>query len=158
MSAETTTDLDALPEGTTRLDKQGRERVKGRFELWYLTQDADKPDRVGITSFEMPHTGSEDAAWTVQDVIAQFDAHPYVPPVDEERSVVRLSVNLAPTVADALRGTAGAQGVSITEAIRRAIAVYAALHDEQAAGRALLIKDGITMREFMTAWQDPERP
>lgn len=156
---ETPEDLDALPEGAIRRDLRGVERVKGPYELWFRTEDGDNTQRVGITSFQMSPAAAEQHPFTVQDVIAQFDAHPYVPPAEgsQPTRVVRLAVNLAPSVADALTTTAGAQGVSITEAIRRAIVVYAELHDEQAAGRALLIKEGCgaeaLFREFHTVWQ-----
>ncbi len=59
-----------------------------------------------------------------------------------DNTVVRLSVNLAPDVADALRGTAAAQGITVTEAVRRAVAVWKLVSDENAAGRRLMVVDG----------------
>jgi len=61
---------------------------------------------------------------------------------EEEPSVVRLSVNLAPTVADALKTTARRKGLSITEAIRHAIAIWKLVTDEQAKGNRVMIVSG----------------
>lgn len=61
---------------------------------------------------------------------------------DEGPSVVRLSVNLAPTVSDALKATAQRKGLSITEAIRHAIAVWKLVSDEQAKGNRIMIVSG----------------
>ncbi|MDM7855488.1 CopG family transcriptional regulator [Cellulomonas alba] len=70
-----------------------------------------------------------------------------------ESRVVRLSVNLAPTVAAALKSTAAKKGLSITEAIRHAIAVWKLVVDEQAAGRKVMIVEGqgdsATFREIV---------
>jgi len=71
------------------------------------------------------------------------DGAPHTDPSGEERpNVVRLSVNLAPTVADALKTTAGRKGLSITEAIRHAIAIWKLVTDEQAKGNRLMIVSG----------------
>lgn len=58
------------------------------------------------------------------------------------QNVVRLSVNLAPSVADALKSTAARRGLSITEAIRHAVAVWKLVTDEQAKGNRVMIVEG----------------
>ncbi len=62
--------------------------------------------------------------------------------------VVRLSINLAPDVATALKDLASARGLSITEAVRRAIAVWKFVEDERARGHRLAVveSDGKTER------------
>jgi hypothetical protein len=55
--------------------------------------------------------------------------------------LVRLSVNLNEETAMALKDIADRHGISFTEAIRRVIAVYKYLDDEQAAGRVIQIVD-----------------
>lgn len=70
------------------------------------------------------------------------DGQPQTTAGEEEPSVVRLSVNLAPTVADALKTTARRKGLSITEAIRHAIAIWKLVTDEQAKGNRVMIVSG----------------
>lgn len=53
----------------------------------------------------------------------------------------RLSVNLAPEVAEALRELAKKNGVSITEAVRRAISTEKFIEDVKDSGGKLLIED-----------------
>lgn len=50
---------------------------------------------------------------------------------------VRLSVNLAPDVAEALRHWSTSKGLSITEGIRRAIAVWNFMETEREKGNTL---------------------
>jgi hypothetical protein len=54
---------------------------------------------------------------------------------------VRLSINLAPDVAQALRTMAQRQGVSITEAVRRAISTEKFFRDEAEKGSKVLVED-----------------
>ena len=63
---------------------------------------------------------------------------------DTDKKVVRLSVNLAPDVAAVLRKWTGKKSISITEAIRRAIAVWNFVETERAAGNRLAVieRDG----------------
>ena len=56
--------------------------------------------------------------------------------------VVRLSVNLAPSVADALKSVAADQGISLTEATRRAVALLKLAHDARANDQRLMVVDG----------------
>lgn len=52
---------------------------------------------------------------------------------------VRLSVNLAPDIADELKRQADLDGVNATEAIRRAIALMKVAKDERARGNDLAV-------------------
>ena len=56
--------------------------------------------------------------------------------------VVRLSVNLAPSVAEALKTTAAAQGLTLTEATRRAVALLKLVTEEQAKGNRVVVLEG----------------
>jgi len=60
----------------------------------------------------------------------------------ETPSVVRLSVNLAPTVAAALKSTAEKQGVTVTEATRRAVALLKLADDAHRKGDRLMVVEG----------------
>lgn len=60
----------------------------------------------------------------------------------ESPRVVRLSVNLAPSVADALKATAKKKGLTITEGIRHAIAIWKLVTDEQEKGNRVMIVEG----------------
>ncbi|MFI5710215.1 ribbon-helix-helix protein, CopG family [Kribbella sp. NPDC051620] len=62
------------------------------------------------------------------------------PPAGAEApAIVRLSVNLAADVADVLRSLAGRRGLSLTETIRRAIAVLKFVEDEVEQGNKLAV-------------------
>jgi hypothetical protein len=63
--------------------------------------------------------------------------------------LVRLSVNLGPEVADQLKEYAGRKGVSVTEAVRRAIAVLAFVDGAQARGASLNLKEGGSLKEVL---------
>lgn len=67
--------------------------------------------------------------------------------------VVRLSVNLAPDVADTLQSLARGHGVSVTEGVRRAIALWHLIATEQAKGRKVMFVQGegssATFRELV---------
>jgi len=60
----------------------------------------------------------------------------------ESPRVVRLSVNLAASVADALKATAARKGLSITEGVRHAIAIWKLVSDEQEKGNRVMIVEG----------------
>lgn len=51
--------------------------------------------------------------------------------------LIRLNVNLNRETADALKEIASAQGISMTEAVRRAVAVLKFVTDEQRDGRKI---------------------
>lgn len=55
--------------------------------------------------------------------------------------LVRLSVNMNQETADALRDVARSRGISYTEAVRRAISVYAFVEAEVAAGNTIQVRD-----------------
>jgi hypothetical protein len=58
------------------------------------------------------------------------------------RDVVRLSINLASDVAGALKALSTAQGVSVTEGVRRAIALWKLVSDEVAKGNKVMVVEG----------------
>ena len=62
---------------------------------------------------------------------------------------VRLSVNLAPELADELKEYADRKGVSITEAVRRAISVLAFVDDAQSRGASLNVEEGGSLKEIL---------
>lgn len=57
----------------------------------------------------------------------------------DKAKVIRLSINLAPDVAEVLLRRKKAKGISITEAIRRAIAVWDFVETEKALGHRLAL-------------------
>jgi hypothetical protein len=60
---------------------------------------------------------------------------------------VRLSVNLSPTVAGVLNAYADRKGISVTEAIRRAISILKYVDDAQGRGASLNIEEAGTLKE-----------
>ncbi|MEU1523937.1 hypothetical protein ABZ413_17225 [Nocardia rhamnosiphila] len=58
--------------------------------------------------------------------------------------VVRLSINLAPDVAKVLRGWADRKHINVTEAIRRAIAVWNFVETEKANGNSLAVVENLS--------------
>jgi Ribbon-helix-helix protein, copG family len=62
---------------------------------------------------------------------------------------VRLSVNLNPEVADELKQYAGRKGISITEAVRRAITVLAFVDSAQSRGASLHLEEGGALKEIL---------
>lgn len=64
------------------------------------------------------------------------------PPHSDQTGVVRLSINLAPDVADILKRWAAAKAISVTEAVRRAIAVWNFVETETAKGNKLAVIEG----------------
>lgn len=67
-----------------------------------------------------------------------------------QEKFVRLSVNLSPETADVFKTLSTQKGLSITEGIRRAIAVWKFLEDERSRGNeiAVLEADG-TVRKVV---------
>jgi hypothetical protein len=61
----------------------------------------------------------------------------------------RLSVNLSRDVADELKEYAGAKGVSVTEAVRRAIAILVYVADVQDRGASLNVEDNGVTKEVL---------
>lgn len=61
-----------------------------------------------------------------------------------EDQVTRLNVNINAETASLLRRVAKARGISYTEAVRRAIAVWAFIEDEFAANHRVQIVDPVT--------------
>lgn len=63
--------------------------------------------------------------------------------------LVRLSVNLNPDVADALKQYASRKGISVTEAVRRAITVLTFIENAQNRGASLHLEEGGTLKEIL---------
>lgn len=65
--------------------------------------------------------------------------------------LTRLSVNINPATADALRALAERQGVSMTEVVRRAISLAVFIDEETRAGRQIhtVRADGKKRRELI---------
>jgi hypothetical protein len=68
-----------------------------------------------------------------------------------EPALVRLNVNLNKETAAALKDITDKQGISLTEAVRRAIALLKFIEDERTAGRKIQIMDsnGKNKRELV---------
>lgn len=68
-----------------------------------------------------------------------------------DTALVRLNVNLNKETAAALKELAEKQGISLTEAVRRAIALLKFIDDEQAEGRKIqtMDSDGKNKRELV---------
>jgi hypothetical protein len=71
------------------------------------------------------------------------------PPQDEGQDVVRLSVNVSPVVADTIKGIARRNGISVTEAVRRAISVLAYIDAAQSRGASLNIQEDGVLKEVL---------
>ncbi|WP_214584360.1 ribbon-helix-helix protein, CopG family [Clavibacter michiganensis] len=67
---------------------------------------------------------------------SQLDAPP-----STSTGIVRLNVNLNAETAQALRDIAAARHISVTEAVRRAIAVYDYIEEETRSGRRVQTSD-----------------
>lgn len=63
--------------------------------------------------------------------------------------VVRLSVNLTPEVADELKDYASRKGVSVTEAVRRAITVLTFVDNAQSRGASVHLEEGGSLKEVL---------
>lgn len=61
----------------------------------------------------------------------------------DRADVVRLSINLAPDVANVLRGWAERKHLSVTEAVRRAIAVWNFVETERANGNRIAVVESL---------------
>lgn len=61
----------------------------------------------------------------------------------------RLSINLNPEAADFLDQVTTKRGISYTEAIRRALALYKLLEEQSEAGNHVQIDDGKKVRELV---------
>jgi hypothetical protein len=66
---------------------------------------------------------------------------------DGVQNLVRLSVNLSPTVFGELKDYADRKGVSVTEAVRRAISVLKYVDEAQERGASLNIEENGTLKE-----------
>lgn len=66
---------------------------------------------------------------------------------DGVQNLVRLSVNLSPTVFGELKDYADRKGVSVTEAVRRAVSVLKYVDDAQDRGASLNIEENGHLKE-----------
>jgi hypothetical protein len=66
-----------------------------------------------------------------------------------DNDLTRLSINLNAETADALRKIAARRGISYTEAVRRAIAVYTFIDDEVQGGAKIATVRGDDYRELV---------
>ena len=62
---------------------------------------------------------------------------------------VRLNADLSPAVAKALKDLAAAQGVSLTEALSRAIGTESTLAEKRRKGGKVLVEEGGTLKELV---------
>lgn len=63
--------------------------------------------------------------------------------------VIKLTAYLAPAVAEALEALTISQGVTISEAIRRAISTEIYLYEEKARGCKILVEERGIIRELI---------
>jgi hypothetical protein len=70
------------------------------------------------------------------------------PRSDGQPEAVRLSVNVSREAADALKKIADDHGWSVTETVRRLIALGKFVYDEDQAGHRMLFHDGKRLREM----------
>lgn len=68
---------------------------------------------------------------------------------DASDRAVRLAVNLGPEAADVLKEYATRKGVSVTEAVRRAIAVLAFVDEAQRRGASINVEENGSLKEVM---------
>lgn len=69
--------------------------------------------------------------------------------MEDDDKYVRLSVNLNADSAATLRAMSQRRKVSITELIRRAIAIYKFVSEAQENGQKVQIVDGTTIKELL---------
>ena len=67
---------------------------------------------------------------------------------DGVQNLVRLSVNLSPTVFVELKSYADRKGVSVTEAVRRAVSVLTYVDEAQDRGASLNIEENGKLKEI----------
>ena len=63
--------------------------------------------------------------------------------------LVRLAVNLGPETAEVLKEYASRKGISVTEAVRRAIGLLAFVDEAQRRGASLNIDEGGVLKEIV---------
>jgi hypothetical protein len=68
---------------------------------------------------------------------------------DSQDVVVRLSVNVSPAVAETIKGIAKRNGISVTEAVRRAISVLAYIDSAQSRGASINIQEDGVLKEVL---------
>lgn len=113
--------------------------IRIKDELWIPAQE--KAAKEGTSLSEV-----------IRALLAQWVTHTHQ---NNERNdmpdLTRLTVNLNHETADALKGFAERQDISLTEAVRRAIALLKFIDDERNAGRKIqtMDSDGKNKRELV---------
>lgn len=69
--------------------------------------------------------------------------------MSERSDLTRLSINMNLDTKDALQRLASEQGISYTEAIRRAISIWAFVEDNRSRGAKLITREGNLEREVI---------
>lgn len=67
---------------------------------------------------------------------------------EDQGQLTRLSVNLSPVVAETLKDYASRKGISVTEAVRRAISILSYIDEAQARGASLNIEEAGRLKEI----------
>ena len=71
------------------------------------------------------------------------------PAAPRKEKSTRLSININRETAEALKEIAERRGISYTEAVRRAFAIYKLIEDETLAGHRIQIVDGQRVKEVV---------
>jgi hypothetical protein len=104
---------------------------------------SDRPGRSSVHSDFLILRGTAVTLFQeLRTIMATIDAPVPVTPHSDQTGVVRMSINLAADVADILRGWAATKAISVTEAVRRAIAVWNFVETEKAKGNRLAVIEG----------------
>jgi hypothetical protein len=77
------------------------------------------------------------------------DQTPAKPPRRAHPKQTRMAINLNPDAADFLSKVTREQGITYTEAVRRALAIYKLVMDEIAEGHHVQLYDGQKTREIV---------
>jgi hypothetical protein len=79
-----------------------------------------------------------------ENPVEELNAQDYKisPDADSDRKTsLRLSVNMNPETAAALRAIADRHGLSVTEAVRRVVAIASFVEQQQAEGKSVEVRD-----------------
>lgn len=96
------------------------------------------------------HPQSEDALPVVPDTAKRSGSTPVAKAQEAQASKqTRLTINLNPEAVSFLKDLTDESGITYTEAIRRALAVYKLVKDETANGHAVQFDDGHRVREII---------
>jgi hypothetical protein len=68
---------------------------------------------------------------------------------EKSQAKVRLNADLSPEVADALKKLAAEEGITLTEALRRAISTEFYLHSKRKSGSKILLDEHGKLKELV---------